>query len=404
MDETKKLNYGEGTLWKDHICTVCGCTGFLDFLELKQIPAQDGVLWPTYEEAINAPKGDITLNLCTNCGFVGNRTFDPDLLKFIGYNVSLEHSPLYQSFVKTLASGFIERYNLRNKTVLEIGCGNGYFLKTICSLGVNKGIGFDPSYMDSGTMETQDILFIKDYYSEKYAQYQGDLVCCRQVLDHLGDPKAFLKMVRAVIGEKADCVIYFEVPNPNRRLQQFVPWNVGYEHGSWFFPESFRMLFEISGFAVNNISPCHGGDYLGIEAVPVSNPVKNESSMPASDITVLAENLKKLSPELMKTVSVWEERLQDIEKKGVRAIPWGAGEHGINFLNILNIKELMPYIVDINPNRIGKFLPGTGQKVVAPEFLIEYKPDLVMITNPTYKTEIQEHVRRLGVTCEFLVL
>ena len=82
----------------------------------------------------------------------------------------------------------------------------------------------------------------------------------------------------------------------------------------------------------------------------------------------------------------------------------GAGEHGINFLNILNIRELMPFIVDINPNRIGKFLPGTGQKVVAPEFLIEYKPDMIMITNPTYKTEIQEHVKMLGVQCEFLVL
>jgi hypothetical protein len=89
---------------------------------------------------------------------------------------------------------------------------------------------------------------------------------------------------------------------------------------------------------------------------------------------------------------------------GVRAIPWGAGEHGIGFVNILNIQQQMPFIVDINPSRVGKYLPGTGQKVVAPEFMVEYKPDLLIITNPTYKTEIEDHTRKLGVRCDFLVL
>ena len=90
--------------------------------------------------------------------------------------------------------------------------------------------------------------------------------------------------------------------------------------------------------------------------------------------------------------------------KGRRPIAWGAGEHGIGFLSILDIREQMPYIVDINPHRVGKSIPGTGQKVVAPEFLVEYKPDVLIITNRTYQNEIQEHARKLGVKCDFLVL
>ena len=89
---------------------------------------------------------------------------------------------------------------------------------------------------------------------------------------------------------------------------------------------------------------------------------------------------------------------------GTKAIPWGAGEHGIGFLSIMNIQEQMPHIVDINPTRVGKYVPGTGQEVVAPEFLIDYNPDVVIITNSTYTQEIKDHVKELGVTCDFLVL
>jgi len=405
MEGTENM-HDSGTMWGEGVCTVCGADKFLDFLEIKGISAQDGVLWPTQAQAIGAPKGDISLSLCLNCGYAGNRTFQPELLKFTGYNVSLEYSPLYQKFIKTLAAGLVDRHAIRKKTVLDIGCGNGFFLKTICALGDNRGVGFDPSYTDltGDDATTKDIKFIKDYYSERHAEYQGDLVCCRQVVDHLGSPKTFLKMVRRLIGEKMDAVVYFEVPNPTRRLQQFVPWNVGYEHGSWFFQESFRLFFELSGFDVKNVSPCHNGDYLGLEAVPSPGARASGKPAPGTQTARLADDLKTLASRFETEVSKWKERLEQMEREGVRAIPWGAGEHGIGFLNILNIRQLMPFIVDINPDRVGKYLPGTGQEVVAPEFLVEYKPDLLIITNPTYENEIKQHAAKLGVTTRFLVL
>lgn len=395
-----------GTMWGEGVCTVCGANEFLDFLEIKGIPAQDGVLWPTREQGLSAPKGDISLSLCLSCGFAGNRSFQPELLKFVGYNVSLEYSPLYQRFIHTLATGLVERYAVRNKTVVDIGCGNGYFLRTICATGANRGVGFDPSYTDMGKSDgkSPDVTFFQDYYSERYSEHQGDLVCCRQVIDHLGSPKEFLQMIRRVIGKKMDTVVYVEVPNPERRLQQFVPWNVGYEHGSWFFPESFRLFFELSGFEVKNVAPCHHGDYLGIEAVPSADSRPSGKPVSKVEVSRLADDLKTLSSRFEAEVSRWKERLKQMEKDGVRAIPWGAGEHGIGFLNILNIQQQMPFIVDINPTRVGKFLPGTGQQVVAPEFLVEYKPDVIIITNPTYKDEIQKHAAQLGVTCSFVVL
>lgn len=400
----KTRDVDDGTLWGDGVCTLCGATEFLSFFEVKGMPAQDGVLWPTYEEAVKAPRGDISLSLCLHCGFIGNRLFQPDLLRFVGYNVSLEHSPLYQKFIKTLASRLIERYDLREKVVLEVGCGNGFFLRTICAEGKNKGIGFDPSYAGDDGLSGQEILFIKDYYSERHAQHRGDLVCCRQVIDHLGSPKAFLKMIRGLMGDRRDAVAYFEVPNPERRFQQLVPWNVGYEHGSWFFPEAFSALFELSGFDVREVAACHSGEYLGIEAVPTKAPHLTGGSARRTAALRLAEDLKTRSQRCRETVSSWEERLRKMKRDNTRAIPWGAGERGIGFLSSLNIQDLMPFIVDINPDRIGKYLPGTGQKVVPPGFLTEYKPDVIIVTNPTYETEIKEHARKLGVSPDFLVL
>jgi hypothetical protein len=61
-------------------------------------------------------------------------------------------------------------------------------------------------------------------------------------------------------------------------------------------------------------------------------------------------------------------------------------------------------VVDINPERQGQYLPATGQVVVSPQHLAEYRPDTLIITNPTYTNEIERQVQQLGVACEFLVL
>ena len=57
----------------------------------------------------------------------------------------------------------------------------------------------------------------------------------------------------------------------------------------------------------------------------------------------------------------------------------------------------MPYIIDINKKRHGKYLPGSVHEIVAPELIINYAPDLVIITNPTYAEEIKNQIKKLRV-------
>ena len=64
----------------------------------------------------------------------------------------------------------------------------------------------------------------------------------------------------------------------------------------------------------------------------------------------------------------------------------------------------MPYIIDINEKRHGKYLPGSGHEIVAPEFIINYAPDLVIITNPTYAEEIKNQIKKLRVNTKIWLI
>jgi hypothetical protein len=68
---------------------------------------------------------------------------------------------------------------------------------------------------------------------------------------------------------------------------------------------------------------------------------------------------------------------------------------------MLNIHNEIQYVVDINPRKHGKFVTGTGQEIVPPEFLKEYQPDCVIIMNPIYAQEIKNTVEQFGLEVEY---
>jgi hypothetical protein len=61
------------------------------------------------------------------------------------------------------------------------------------------------------------------------------------------------------------------------------------------------------------------------------------------------------------------------------------------------------HIVEINPARQGKHIPGTGALVVSPQSLLGYRPDVVILTNATYANEIKQQINQLELGCEVLL-
>jgi len=76
------------------ICPVCNSADVVAFVEIQQVPIHCNLLWPSREEALAAPKGDIRLGFCGECGHTFNLVFNPDLMQYTQhYENSLHFSP-----------------------------------------------------------------------------------------------------------------------------------------------------------------------------------------------------------------------------------------------------------------------------------------------------------------------
>jgi hypothetical protein len=92
--------------------------------------------------------------------------------------------------------------------------------------------------------------------------------------------------------------------------------------------------------------------------------------------------------------AAWLMRLRNWAAAGRRTVLWGSGSKAVAFLTTLGVHDEVEYVVDINPYRVGKFLPVTGQRIVSPAFLRDYRPDNVIIMNPIYRSEIERELAR----------
>ncbi|MGE5497483.1 MAG: hypothetical protein ACM3Q2_05405, partial [Syntrophothermus sp.] len=138
----------ENTIGLQTVCPGCAGRSLELFYEVENIPVNSVVVIKSREEAVGYPKGDLKLAFCNDCGFIFNTAFNPSKME---YSQRCEEtqgfSPTFNVFQRNLAQKLIGKYDLFNKTLLEIGCGKGEFLTMLCEMGNNKGIGFDPAYI-----------------------------------------------------------------------------------------------------------------------------------------------------------------------------------------------------------------------------------------------------------------
>jgi SAM-dependent methyltransferase len=359
---------------------------------------------PSRDVAMNYPKGDIKLGYCGNCGFVSNTAFNPTVHEYsTQYEETQGFSATFRAFHSRLAASLIEKYDLRNKKVVEIGCGKGEFLTLLCEMGKNHGIGFDPAFVKERNPAPAglDIEFIQDFYSEKYCDVRADFFCCKMTLEHIPETANFIRIVRRAIGENSDATVFFQVPDLLRVLKDLAFWDIYYEHCSYFCAGSLARVFREAGFDVLETWTDYDDQYLMITAKPStkSSPITDlERNAPA----LVAASIDKFLPEQKTLVNDWKQRLSELRRCGRRAVVWGSGSKGVAFLTMLNLNEAIEYVVDINPYRQGKFMAGTGQQIVGPEFLREYKPDVAIAMNPVYQSEIQRDLSRMGLATTVL--
>lgn len=385
-------------------CPACGHPELDVFFEEEGIPTNSCLLLDTLDEARTFPTGDMALGFCDQCGFLANTAFQ-EAEYSSRYEETQGFSALFAEWGRNLARRWVEKYDLHGRSVLEIGCGKGEFLTWMVEAGAGQGIGIDPG-VHPERIETDvadRLTWIADFYSEKYAHLAADAVVCRHTLEHIAPVREFMSMVRRAIGDRLDTIVLFELPDVKRVLEEVAFWDVYHEHCSYFSLGSLARLFRRSGFEVLHLELDYDDQYLLIEARPSAvTPAVGEPLPVENDLELLRQGVEKYQTEVGALRESWRSRLAELRERGGKAVIWGAGSKGVSFLTNLGLRDEIEYAVDINPFKTGKFMAGTGHEIVAPEFLRQYRPDLVVAMNPIYLSEIRAKLDELGLSPELI--
>lgn len=383
-------------------CPVCEHNGLFAFFGATGIPTQDGIMYQSRDDALRAPSGDIKLIYCHRCHYIFNEAYDPARMNFSDYEMNMHYSKTYQQHNQDVIDFLVNEVQLTGKTILDAGCGNGYFLVDLCQKTNNTGIGIDPSFNNSDNLsfDPGQITFIKAYYDERQADQMVDFIVCKQVIDELADPAQFVKCFKHNLSSQDPIGVYIEIQNGMVTFENQLVWNIGYAKKSWFTIESITYLLESNGFEVKNVKSLLKGAYLGVLAAPAE---ADKVSSPSTNRSILS-TLKAFSDSYEREGKKWRSLMDRWLAEGKKIALWGAGMRGINFLSAFPDHQLISQVIDINPNRKNKYLPRSGFKVEAPEALKTQRIDMIIISNSIYAQEIMEQAKDLGYSGAFEIL
>ena len=385
------------------VCPICGSSKINVFLEISGMPVHCNVIWKTYQEALNAPRADIKLGFCNKCGHIYNVVFDSSLLHYTqNYENSLHFSPRFNQYAKSIAQKIINRFNLHNKTILEIGSGKGDFLRLLCKLGNNKGFGFDPTYVPKPEdNKNQDITFIQEFFNKKHSKYNADFICSRHTLEHIWDPLDIIRTVKHCADDKNDIIVFFEVPNGEYIVKQLAIWDIIYEHFSYFTPPSIVSAFKNAGFKIISLEREFNDQFLTIF---VSNSLNRNMQSTVKYLDNLSNLVSDFAFRIENKLKEWRWLVKNLAKTNKKTVVWGAGSKGVTFLNMMHNNSNIEYAIDLNPRKHNMYIAGSGQQIRAPQFLRRYKPDNIIIMNAIYAEEIKTICNSMKIDASFLVV
>jgi SAM-dependent methyltransferase len=335
---------------------------------------------------------------------VSNAAFEPELVAYSpAYDNSQHFSSTFREYATHLVDRLIATYDLRNVSVVDIGCGRGDLLALIASRGGNRGFGFDPSF-DPGTSTpaSPGISICQQYFTREHSvDLAPALVCCRHVLEHVPDPIAFLCAMREAVSNDRAPIIYLEVPNGEHQLHEAGIWDYIYEHCSYFSRRSLQLTLRAAGFEVLRLEEGFGGQFLCADVRPALTATATRMVVgPTRAIVEVRAAISGLQQKLTHWMR-WAEAIGNEQRK---ATIWGAGSKGVMFLNLLGFDAPNPieFVIDQNPNKHGRYLACCGQVVSDPARLAESPVEEVVVMNQIYLGEVRDRMTALGVAPRIL--
>lgn len=379
-------------------CAICGAADLAVFYRRAAVPVLANACATQAAAARAAARGDIELAHCARCDGIQNVAFDPARVVYdAGYENALHHSAHFARYADALAAQLAEPLAGADGWVVEVGCGQGEFLLALCRRAGLRGLGFDPALREPRTIDGVCLQRADLAALNEPLPARTRLVVARHVLEHQAQPAAVLAAIaRAAAGDgrPAFCV---EVPNAAAMIASGRLWDVIYEHALYFTPAALDTLLVRSDYTVDALEPAFDGQFLVARGTigPGATAARTAPALRRADLDAFAARADG-------TIARWRRYVAERVAAGHRVVLWGVGSKGVSFLDAVAAPTVIA--VDVNPAKHGRFVAGSGHRIVAPEALADVHPDVVLIANPVYRAEIARRLAALGLAPELVTI
>ena len=355
-------------------CIACGAPLWeMQLLTLDNMPASAQHMPDA--QGVKQDRG-LTLDLCQcmGCGLV---QFDcepvdyyRDVIRAGGFSKTMVELRRYQY------KHLIDSYHLEGKKFIEVGCGQGEFLKVLSEFPVEvHGIEHDPHLVElaraqgldvtEGFTETEDTRFAGGLY---------DVFLSFNFLEHQPDPGTMLQAIYRNLEDDAMGLI--TVPSFEYIMDHNSYYELIRDHLAYYTFETLTPLLERNGFLVEECEV--------INRDTLSVIVKKRPQMDTENLLECYVNLKREMESYMKYLDAWDKKVA----------VWGASHQGFTLAATTKLGERARYIIDSAPFKQGKFAPASHLPIVGPDHFHEHPVDAIIITAPGYTDEIAASIRR----------
>lgn len=389
-------------------CRSCGSPDVHTFLDLGIMPLADRLL--TAEQlAREEPAYPLVAAFCKSCSLVQiTETVPPEILFCNDY-------PYFSSVIQSLLRHsrenvleLIKRYCLDSThLVIELASNDGYLLKNYVEMGI-PCLGIDPAEGPAQAAIEAGVPTINTFFTADLAKRlaadgkKADIIHANNVLAHVADTNGFVQGIVFLLKTGGTAVL--EVPYVKKLIDNLEFDTIYHQHLCYFSVTALDNLFRRHGLFLNDIKPLaiHGGSlrlYVQLhedvqQSVRHYLALEKESGLDTlAYYRNFASRVKELKEELLSL-------FLRLKNQGKTIAGYGAAAKGCTLINYIGLdKELMPWIVDINQYKQGKYMTGKHQPIFHPDKLKEELPDYTLILPWNFKEEIlsqQEEYRQKG--------